>query len=97
MILEGILVLAIPDISSVLNHQGFCRRRPGHPLIRRLERDLKERGSTLENAIKRYLTTVKPMHEAFIEPSKRFADIIVPRGGQMKLRSTCSRPWLRII
>jgi uridine kinase len=54
-------------------------------LIRRLERDMKERGSTLETAIKRYLSTVKPMHEAFIEPSKRYADIIVPRGGQNEI------------
>jgi uridine kinase len=82
VILEGILVLAIPEIRSVLDIKVFVDADPDIRLIRRLERDIKERGNTMETAIKRYLTTVKPMHEAFVEPSKRHADIIVPRGGQ---------------
>lgn len=85
VILEGILVLAIPDLRSVLDIKVFVDADPDIRLIRRLERDIKERGNTLESAIKRYLTTVKPMHEAFIEPSKRHADIIVPRGGQNEI------------
>lgn len=84
-ILEGILVLAIPEIREILNIKVFVEADPDIRLIRRLERDMKERGSTLEAAIKRYLTSVKPMHEAFIEPSKRHADIIVPRGGQNEI------------
>ena len=50
-------------------------------LIRRLTRDVKERGRTLESVMHQYLTTVKPMHEEFVEPSKRYADVIVPEGG----------------
>lgn len=84
-ILEGILVLAIPEIREILNTKVFVEADPDIRLIRRLERDMKERGSSLEGAIKRYLTSVKPMHEAFIEPSKRYADIIVPRGGQNEI------------
>jgi uridine kinase len=85
VILEGILVLAIPDIRSVLDIKVFVDADPDIRLIRRLERDIKERGNTMETSIKRYLTTVKPMHEAFVEPSKRHADIIVPRGGQNEI------------
>ena len=80
-ILEGILVLAIEELRSVLDFMVFVDADPDIRLIRRLERDIKERGSTYDNTIKRYLSTVKPMYDAFIEPSKRHADIIVPRGG----------------
>jgi len=80
-ILEGILVLAIEELRSVLDFKVFVDADPDIRLIRRLERDIKERGSTYDNTIKRYLSTVKPMYDAFIEPSKRHADIIVPRGG----------------
>ena len=81
-ILEGILVLAIEELRSVLDFKVFVDADPDIRLIRRLERDIKERGSTYDSTIKRYLSTVKPMYDAFIEPSKRYADIIVPRGGQ---------------
>jgi uridine kinase len=81
-VLEGILVLAIPELRSVLDFKIFVDADPDIRLIRRLERDIKDRGSTFDDTIKRYLSTVRPMHEAFVEPSKRYADIIVPRGGQ---------------
>jgi uridine kinase len=81
-ILEGILVLAIAELRSVLDFKVFVDADPDIRLIRRLERDIKERGSTFEKTVKRYLSSVKPMHDAFVEPSKRYADIIVPRGGQ---------------
>jgi len=84
-ILEGILVLAIPELCSILDFKIFVDADPDVRLIRRIERDIKERGSTFENTIKRYLSTVKPMHDAFVEPSKRYADIIVPRGGQNEI------------
>ena len=51
-------------------------------ILRRILRDVKERGRSLDSVIGQYLTTVKPMHEAFVEPSKRYADIIIPKGGQ---------------
>lgn len=81
-ILEGILVLAIEELRSILDFKVFVDADPDIRLIRRLERDIKERGSTYDSTIERYLSTVKPMYDAFIEPSKRYADIIVPRGGQ---------------
>ncbi len=84
-ILEGILVLAIAELRSILDFKVFVDADPDIRLIRRLERDIKERGSTLESTIERYLSTVKPMHDAFVEPSKRYADIIVPRGGQNEI------------
>lgn len=49
--------------------------------IRRLNRDVQERGRTMESVVNQYMSTVRPMHESFIEPSKRFADIIIPEGG----------------
>ena len=51
-------------------------------ILRRILRDVKERGRSLDSVITQYVTTVKPMHEAFVEPSKRYADIIIPEGGQ---------------
>jgi len=84
-ILEGILVLAIEEVRSMLDFKIFVDADPDIRLIRRIQRDISERGSTLDNTIKRYLTTVKPMHEAFVEPSKRFADIVIPRGGQNEM------------
>jgi len=81
VILEGILILAIPEVRAVLDFKVFVDADADIRLIRRLERDIKERGRTYDSTIKRYLSTVRPMHEAFVEPSKRYADIIVPRGG----------------
>lgn len=84
-ILEGILVLAIEEVRSMLDFKIFVDADPDIRLIRRIQRDIRERGSTFDNTIKRYLATVKPMHDAFVEPSKRFADIIIPRGGQNEI------------
>lgn len=84
-ILEGILVLAIPELRSILDLKIFVDADPDIRLIRRLERDIKERGYSFDNTVKRWLSTVRPMHEAFVEPSKRHADIIVPRGGENEM------------
>lgn len=84
-ILEGILVLAIKEVCSMLDFKIFVDADPDIRLIRRIERDIRERGSTYDNTIKRYLSTVKPMHDAFVEPSKSCADIIIPRGGQNEI------------
>lgn len=84
-ILEGILILAITGVRSLLDFKIFVDAEPDIRLIRRIERDIRERDSTYEKTVKRYLTTVKPMHDAFIEPSKIFADIIVPRGGENEI------------
>lgn len=85
VILEGILILAIPKLVSMIDIKIFVDAEPDIRLIRRIERDIRERNSTYESTIARYLATVKPMHDAFIEPSKVQADIIVPRGGQNEI------------
>ncbi|MFZ2582867.1 MAG: uridine kinase, partial [Trichococcus flocculiformis] len=85
VILEGILILAIPKLVSMIDIKIFVDAEPDIRLIRRIERDIRERNSTYESTIARYLTTVKQMHDAFIEPSKVQADIIVPRGGQNEI------------
>ena len=82
VILEGIRILAKPKLVPMIDSKIFVDAEPDIRLIRRIERDIRERNSTYESTIARYLTTVKPMHDAFIEPSKIQADIIVPRGGQ---------------
>lgn len=84
-ILEGILILAIEELRSVLDFKIFVDADPDLRLIRRMHRDVEERGGTYDNTIRRYLSTVKPMHDAFVEPSKRYADIIVPRGGENEI------------
>lgn len=85
IVIEGILVLAEKELRSVMDIKVFVDTDPDIRLIRRLTRDIKERNSTLETVIERYVKTVKPMHEAFIEPSKRHADIIIPKGGENKI------------
>ncbi|MGZ8833330.1 MAG: uridine kinase, partial [Thermoanaerobaculia bacterium] len=56
--------------------------QPDIRFVRRLVRDIKSRGRTLESVVEQYLTTVRPMHEEFVEPSKRYADLIIPEGGE---------------
>ncbi len=83
VIVEGILVLADPDLRSTMDLRVFVDTDPDLRLARRLERDIKERGRTTESVLSQYMTTVRPMHLEFVEPSKRHADIIIPGG--MKL------------
>ncbi len=85
VLLEGILVLAIPEVREVLDFKVFVDADADIRLIRRLNRDIHERSISYDDTIKRYLTTVRPAHEAFVEPSKRYADLIVPRGGDNEI------------
>lgn len=78
MIVEGILVLSNPKIRELFDIKIFVHADSDERLIRRLQRDIKERGHDLEKVLHRYQTAVKPMHNQFIEPSKEFADIIIP-------------------
>ena len=78
IILEGILSLYDENIRSVSDIKIFVESDPDIRFIRRLKRDIKERGRSMENVIEQYLTTVKPMHDSFIAPTKRYADIIIP-------------------
>ncbi|HHY89588.1 MAG TPA: uridine kinase [Chloroflexi bacterium] len=81
IIVEGILIFVEPDLRELFDVKIFVDTDPDIRFIRRLQRDLAERGRTTENVIKQYLSTVRPMHLEFVEPSKRYADVIIPEGG----------------
>ncbi|MGE4572477.1 MAG: uridine kinase [Candidatus Izemoplasmatales bacterium] len=81
LIIEGILVLAIKEICDLLDIKIFVDTPDDIRFIRRLSRDVKKRNRTLDNVIDQYLTTVRPMHKVFVEPSKENADLIIPEGG----------------
>lgn len=78
MIVEGILILTHPDIREMFDIKIFVHADSDERLIRRLKRDIAERGRDLDEVLSRYQTTLKPMHQQFIEPTKEFADIIIP-------------------
>ncbi|HHW99582.1 MAG TPA: uridine kinase [Firmicutes bacterium] len=82
ILVEGILVLENAELRERLDLRIFVDTDSDTRILRRLVRDINERQRTLESVIDQYLRTVKPMHEQFVEPSKRYADIIVPEGGQ---------------
>ncbi len=81
LILEGLFVLQDESIRDLLDIKVFVDTDADIRFIRRLNRDVEERGRTMESVVNQYMSTVRPMHESFIEPSKRFADIIIPEGG----------------
>jgi uridine kinase len=81
IIVEGILIFADPDLRKLYNIKIFVDTDSDLRFIRRLKRDIDERGRTPDSVIKQYLSTVRPMHLEFVEPSKRYADIIIPEGG----------------
>ncbi|MEX2349385.1 MAG: uridine kinase [Flavobacteriaceae bacterium] len=78
MIVEGILILTHPDIRDMFDIKIYVHADSDERLIRRLKRDISERGRDLEEVLTRYQTTLKPMHQQFIEPTKEYADIIIP-------------------
>ncbi|MCX2839690.1 uridine kinase [Salinimicrobium sp. MT39] len=78
IIVEGILILTHPDIREMFDIKIYVHADSDERLIRRLKRDIAERGRDLEEVLSRYQTTLKPMHQQFIEPTKEFADIIIP-------------------
>ncbi len=81
ILVEGILIFAEPALRELFDVKIFVDTDPDLRLIRRLERDIRERGRTTESVIRQYLNTVRPMHMEFVEPSKRYADVIIPEGG----------------
>jgi uridine kinase len=85
VLLEGIHVLTDEDLRGALNIKVFVDTDPDVRILRRLSRDINERGRSLQSVFDQYLTTVKPMHDAFIEPSKKYADIIIPEGGENQI------------
>ncbi len=78
MIVEGILILANPELREMFDIKIFVHADSDERLIRRLRRDIAERGRDMQEVLNRYQTTLKPMHQQFIEPTKAFADIIIP-------------------
>ncbi|HXF83950.1 MAG TPA: uridine kinase [Anaerolineales bacterium] len=81
ILVEGILLFVEPALRQMFDVKIYVDTDADLRFIRRLERDIKERGRTTESVIQQYLLTVRPMHLEFVEPSKRYADIIIPEGG----------------
>lgn len=102
VLVEGILIFAEPRILELLDIKVFVDTPDDIRFIRRLKRDIAERGRTVESVIAQYFATVRSMHFEFVEPSKRYADIIIPEGGNSdisiellcgKIREEVSRQW----
>ncbi len=93
IIVEGILIFAEPKILNLLDVKIYVDTPDDIRFIRRLQRDIRERGRTVESVIEQYFSTVRPMHLEFVEPSKRYADIIIPEGGntQAGIEFICSK------
>ncbi len=81
ILVEGILILAVKALRDLMDIKLFVDTDADIRLIRRIRRDMTERGRTLESVIRQYTESVRPMHLEFVEPSKRYADIIIPEGG----------------
>ena len=81
VIVEGILIFAEPRLLELMDIKVFVDTPDDIRFIRRLQRDLAERGRTVDSVIEQYVGTVRPMHMQFVEPSKRHADVIIPEGG----------------
>ena len=81
VLVEGILILASEELCKSLDIKVFVDADADVRILRRIVRDVRDRGRSLESVVNQYLTTVKPMHELYVEPSKRKADIIIPEGG----------------
>ena len=82
ILVEGILIFENKALRDLLDIKIFVDTDADVRILRRILRDVKDRGRSLDSVVEQYLTTVKPMHEQFVEPSKRYADVIVPEGGE---------------
>jgi len=85
IVLEGILIFVDEELRDMMDIKVFIDADPDVRLIRRIERDIKERGRAIESILRQYQATVRPMHLQFVEPSKRYADLIVPEGGHNRV------------
>lgn len=81
IIIEGILIFESPQLRNLMDIRIFVDTDADVRILRRIERDINERGRSLSSVIQQYRTTVQPMHIEFVEPTKRYADIIIPEGG----------------
>ncbi len=82
VLLEGILILAEEPLRRLMDIKLFIDTDPDVRILRRLRRDLKERGRSYDSVERQYLESVRPMHLEFVEPSKRYADLIIPEGAE---------------
>lgn len=82
IVMEGILILENKELRDLMDIKIFVDTDADERLMRRIKRDMIERGRSIESILDQYSETVKPMHEEFVEPSKKYADIIIPRGGE---------------
>jgi uridine kinase len=85
IVLEGILIYVDPELRALMDIKLFIDADPDVRFIRRLRRDLTERGRSVDSIVRQYEESVRPMHMQFVEPSKRYADLIVPEGGHNKV------------
>jgi uridine kinase len=85
VLVEGILLFVEPAVRGLLDFKIYVDTDADVRLVRRLRRDIAERGRTMEDVLRQYLSTVRPMHLEFVEPSKRWADVIVPEGGENRV------------
>ncbi|HET9582042.1 MAG TPA: uridine kinase [Gemmatimonadota bacterium] len=85
ILVEGILLFHFPEVRKLLDVKIYVDTPPDIRLLRRFRRDIRERGRTFESVGEQYVSTVRPMHEEFVEPSKRFADVIIPEGGENEI------------
>ena len=81
IIIDGILIFENKELRDLMDIKVFVDTDADVRLARRILRDVRERGRSMESVINQYTSTVKPMHEEFVEPSKRYADVIIPEGG----------------
>ena len=96
ILVEGILIFQNQRVRELLKLKIFVDSEPDIRFIRRLKRDLRDRGRTLDSVVSQYLATVRPMHVEFVESSKRFADIIVPEGGRNPAAVEQVTKWVAI-
>jgi uridine kinase len=88
VVVDGILLFSDPTLRKIIDIKLYVDTEADLRFIRRLERDIRERGRTTDSVIQQYMKTVRPMHDEFVEPSKRFADVIIPNGATTGLNQT---------
>lgn len=97
VIIEGILILENKELRDLMDIKVFVDTDADERLMRRIRRDMKERGRSVDSVLNQYATTVKLMHEQFVEPSKKYADIIIPRGGENKIGINILQQHLKLM
>ena len=97
VMVEGILIFADEALRRLMDVKIYVDTDADIRFIRRLERDIAERGRTMDSVIQQYLATVRPMHQEFVEPSKRYADVIIPEGGYNEVAMEMVAARIRVL